>query len=173
MMQGNDHHHRTITKSQQDCDFCQLVSEEGKSSQPPKLSKRGLVMLGISGALFTGISSLLMPFVLPGLRRIALPYIPASRTQVHNVFSVLQGRSGSLLDIGSGDGRITMAAARKGFQGYGVELNLWLVLYSRWKAWTSGLSSQAKFHKKDLWKMDLSGYQNLVIFGVESMMPPM
>ncbi|GFR90257.1 protein FAM173B [Elysia marginata] len=161
------------SSNEQGCDFCQQINEAGKSSKPPQLSQRGLVMLGVSGAVFTGITALLVPFVSPGLRRIALPYIPASAAQVQNVFSVLKNRSGSLLDIGSGDGRITMAAARRGFQGYGVELNLWLVLYSRWKAWTNGLSGQAKFHKKDLWKMELSTYKNVVVFGVESMMPPL
>ncbi|GFN88132.1 family with sequence similarity 173, member b [Plakobranchus ocellatus] len=158
---------------QEDCDFCQQISEAGKSSKPPQLSQRGAVMLGIVGAVFTGISAALVPFVMPGLRRVALPYIPASAAQISYVFRALEGRSGSLLDIGSGDGRITMAAARQGFQGHGVELNIWLVLYSRWRAWAQGLSRHAKFYKRDLWKTNLSSYQNIVIFGVESMMAPL
>ncbi|RUS78348.1 hypothetical protein EGW08_013899 [Elysia chlorotica] len=172
-MVNDKEHDPDLYSKQNECNFCQQLSEAGKSSKPPQLSQRGLIMLGLTGAIFSGITALLVPFVSPGLRRIALPYIPASPSQVHNVFSVLKNRSGSLLDIGSGDGRVTLFAARKGFQGYGVELNFWLVLYSRWQAWIHGLSSQAKFFKKDLWKMDLCTYQNIVVFGVESMMPPL
>mgnify|MGYP002050890935 FL=1 len=39
---------------------------------------------------------------------------------------------GKLLDIGSGDGRLVVEAARMGFKSTGVELNRWLVYYSRW-----------------------------------------
>ena len=37
-----------------------------------------------------------------------------------------------MLDIGSGDGRLVVEAARMGFRATGVELNRWLVYYSRW-----------------------------------------
>ena len=54
--------------------------------------------------------------------------ILATTTQVSNVRQALQGRSSrtaasTLLDIGSGDGRIVISAARDGFQATGVELN--------------------------------------------------
>ena len=39
---------------------------------------------------------------------------------------------GKLLDIGSGDGRLVVEAARMGFKSTGVELNRWLVYYSRY-----------------------------------------
>ena len=32
--------------------------------------------------------------------------MPASKAQVHNVMSLLRGRKGGLVDLGSGDGRI-------------------------------------------------------------------
>ena len=38
-----------------------------------------------------------------------------------------------MLDIGSGDGRLVVEAARMGFRATGVELNRWLVYYSRWR----------------------------------------
>ena len=46
------------------------------------------------------------PFVLPALRKVCLPYVPATTTQVSNVLRILEGRKGSLIDLGSGDGRI-------------------------------------------------------------------
>ena len=63
-------------------------------------------MAGVSGAVFVGVYSLTIPFVAPAFRRVCLPYVPATTSQVHNVIRALKGRNGNLLDIGSGDGRI-------------------------------------------------------------------
>ena len=84
--------------------------------------------------------------------------------------SLINSSKATLLDIGSGDGRIVLTAARDGFQATGVELNRWLVYYSRWTAWRSGLRSQTSFVREDLWKHDMRQYNNVVIFGVEQMM---
>lgn len=40
-----------------------------------------------------------------------VPYLPASRMQVRNVMALLRGRSGSLADLGSGDGRIVSSCS--------------------------------------------------------------
>lgn len=56
------------------------------------------------------------------------------------------------------------------FQSEGVELNFWLVLYSRLSARTSGVSDKTKFFRRDLWKFPLSSYNYCIIFGVEEMM---
>ncbi|KAH0631818.1 hypothetical protein JD844_019652 [Phrynosoma platyrhinos] len=48
--------------------------------------------------------------LMPGFRKVPLrlqvPYVPASVKQVKNVMSLLKGRSGKMVDLGSGDGRI-------------------------------------------------------------------
>lgn len=61
------------------------------------------------------------------------------------------------------------AAAKCGFQADGVELNTWLVQYSRLSALTHGVFNRTKFFQKDLWKYDVSPYNYIVIFGVEQM----
>ena len=71
-----------------------------------KLTTAGKIVLGVSGSLVVGVCAVTLPFVSPALRRICLPYVPASTAQVHNVLASLKGRGGSVLDIGSGDGRI-------------------------------------------------------------------
>lgn len=92
------------------CDFCEEINRASAASPPdpdrPKLTRAGTVILGISGAFFVGIYALTAPFLLPALRRICLPFVPATTAQVKNVFTALAGRSGTLIDIGSGDGRI-------------------------------------------------------------------
>lgn len=116
-----------------------------------------------------GLSIVCASFVSPALRKFCLPYIPATRQQIRNIFKALEDENskGRLLDIGSGDGRIVLKAAENGFKSYGVELNLWLVLFSRFDAFRRGL--KARFFREDLWKHDLSGYDYVVIFGVEQM----
>lgn len=62
-----------------------------------------------------------------------------------------------------------LETAKNKFVAHGVELNPWLVLYSKINAFRHGLGSQTKFVRKDLWKYDVSKYDNIVIFGVEQM----
>ncbi len=63
-----------------------------------------------------------------------------------------------------------VAAAREArLKGVGVELNPWLVWYSRWAAWRGGVAASTSFITKDLWRLNLQDYQNIVIFGVEEM----
>lgn len=114
-----------------------------------------------------GLSVICVPFVSPALRKFCLPYIPATKQQINNIFKALECQKGTLLDIGSGDGRIVLEAAKRNFQSYGVELNYWLVLYSRIQALRGGLN--ATFLRADLWKHHLKLYDNIVIFGVEQM----
>ncbi|KAG8250117.1 hypothetical protein J6590_005510 [Homalodisca vitripennis] len=110
------------------------------------------------------------PFVSPALRRVCLPYVPATSTQIDNVLHALKGRKGNLLDLGSGDGRIVLAAASAGFKSTGVELNPWLVWYSRFAALKAGFHQKTSFYRSDLWKFSLKPYNNIVIFGVQQMM---
>ncbi|PNF21148.1 Protein FAM173B, partial [Cryptotermes secundus] len=100
-----------------------------------------------------------------------LPYVPATATQIKNVMSALAGRSGRLIDLGSGDGRIVLTAAKAGFVADGVELNPWLVAYSKFQAFRLGFCNCARFYCQDLWKFNLKPYPNIVIFGVQEMMP--
>ena len=87
------------------------------SSSRPKLTRTGKILLGITGASFFGVAAVTVPFLLPAIRRICLPYVPATTVQVNNVMSLLkQCKPGRLVDLGSGDGRIVIEAARNNFQ---------------------------------------------------------
>ncbi|XP_023117405.1 ATP synthase subunit C lysine N-methyltransferase [Amphiprion ocellaris] len=133
-------------------------------------SRLGLAVTGVVGGSLVALYAVAAPFVAPALRKICLPFVPATTAQVENVLRVLQARSGTLVDIGSGDGRIVIAAAKHGFQASGFELNPWLVWYSRYKAWREGVHCSTSFHISDLWKVSFAQYSNVVIFGVPQMM---
>ncbi|XP_041804717.1 ATP synthase subunit C lysine N-methyltransferase isoform X1 [Chelmon rostratus] len=130
----------------------------------------GIIVTGVLGGSLVALYAVAAPFVSPALRKICLPFVPATTAQVDNVLTVLRARSGTLVDIGSGDGRIVIAAAKRGFQASGFELNPWLVWYSRYKAWREGVHRSTSFHISDLWKVSFAQYSNVVIFGVPQMM---
>ncbi|XP_037537491.1 protein FAM173B-like isoform X2 [Nematolebias whitei] len=147
----------------------------GQSSGVVTTDKRsrsllGLVVTGVVGGSLVALYAVAAPFLAPALRKVCLPFVPATPAQVQNVLKVLRSRSGTLVDIGSGDGRIVIAAAKRGFQASGFELNPWLVWYSRYKAWRVGVHRSTFFHISDLWKASFAPYANVVIFGVPQMM---
>ena len=51
-----------------------------------------------------------------------------------------------MVDMGSGDGRICIEAARRGIYAEGIEMNPWLVLWSKYWAWSEGLSDLTRFY---------------------------
>lgn len=131
----------------------------------------GLIAVGTFAATGVGLLVGCAPFVLPALRKVCLPYVPATDRQVQNVMKLLRNRKGNVIDLGSGDGRIVLAAAKLGFPAFGVELNPWLILYSKLQALNLGLNKLASFKRQDIWKTDLTKFENIIIFGVDEMMP--
>ena len=81
--------------------------ESDSENRPkPKLTRTGKVLIGIFAASFIGVGAVTIPFILPAIRKFCLPYVPATTQQIENVMQLLRGRSGTLIDLGSGDGRI-------------------------------------------------------------------
>ncbi|CAD6994009.1 unnamed protein product [Ceratitis capitata] len=144
---------------------------EGSKTKTKSISTSGKILIAATGGVGIGLSVICASFVAPAFRRICLPYVPATTEQVRNVLNFLPKNSqGKLLDIGSGDGRIVVAAAKHGFNADGVELNPWLVWYSRISALRHGVHRQTHFYRRDLWKYSITPYEYVVIFGVEQMM---
>ncbi|KAM3610963.1 uncharacterized protein V6R79_011323 [Siganus canaliculatus] len=126
-------------------------------------------VLASVGALLTGIYGVWSLFAIPGFRkipwRLKVPYLPSSKDQTLNIMTLLKGRTGRLVDLGSGDGRVVFAASSAGFQCTGFEINSILVAYARSKArWKGVPTGQATFVKEDFWKTDLSAYNNVTAF---------
>lgn len=65
---------------------------------------------------------------------IGAPYVPTRRQDVERLFDLLPiGAGERLVDLGSGDGRLQLAAARRGIASTGYELSAPLVLVSLWR----------------------------------------
>jgi SAM-dependent methyltransferase len=69
-----------------------------------------------------------------------------------------------VIDLGSGDGRTVIAAARRGAKALGVEYNEKLVGLSRQLAEEAGVADKASFAQGDMYVADVSEANALVLF---------
>jgi len=97
------------------------------------------------------------------------PFAALSANRIATMFQLLQPvKKKNFLDIGSGDGRIVIAAARHGLKSYGYEINPLLVLISRIKIKKANVSGTILL--KDYWKEDFSKFDYVTVWGVPPMM---
>src|SRR5258705_1707273 len=61
-----------------------------------------------------------------------------------------------VMDLGSGDGRTVITAAKRGARALGIEYNPDMVALSKENAEKAGVTSRAQFENADLFKTDLS-----------------
>lgn len=69
-----------------------------------------------------------------------------------------------VIDLGSGDGRIVIAAAKRGIAGHGVEFNADMVALSNRLAAEAGVADKARFIQGDMFEADLSKATVLPLF---------
>src|SRR3989442_3653269 len=86
------------------------------------------------------------------------PYVPSPQSVVSDMLRYADvGASDFLIDLGSGDGRIVLTAAKVfGARGFGVEIKEDLVRKANGAAQKEGLDDRVKFMKADLFKTDIS-----------------
>src|SRR5213595_1195788 len=86
------------------------------------------------------------------------PYVPSPQSVVSDMLRYAEvGPTDFLIDLGSGDGRIVLTAAKVfGARGFGVEIKEDLVKRANEAAHKEGLADRVKFIKADLFKTDIS-----------------
>ena len=85
------------------------------------------------------------------------PFVPLEPEVVESMMNLADIKSGDIFyDLGSGDGRLVIAAALRGAKAYGIEIDPFRVLYSRICIFVFGLSRRAKIIQKDMFSVDLS-----------------
>ncbi len=87
-----------------------------------------------------------------------VPYVPTPHVVVEEMLRLAKvGAADFVMDLGSGDGRILIAAARKfGARGVGVDLDPDRIEESLYSAQLQGVSDRVTFERQDLFKFDLS-----------------
>jgi len=86
-----------------------------------------------------------------------VPYITTPDSVTAAMLDIAGVRAGDhVIDLGSGDGRIVIAAARRGATGLGVEIDPRLVAESIANAKRAGVSARTRFLEQDLFRTDLA-----------------
>lgn len=87
----------------------------------------------------------------------SVPYVPTPQEVVERMLQIARvGPNDYLIDLGSGDGRIVITAAKKhGARGFGVDLNPERIRESNENARKAGVTARVAFHQRDLFATDL------------------
>jgi len=103
---------------------------------------------------------------------LTVPFITTPDEVVHRMLALAQTRPGDLFaDLGSGDGRIVIAAAREfGARGLGIELDASLVQRSRENAARAGVADRVSFVQGDVLAADISAASVVTVYLLPDLM---
>lgn len=95
-----------------------------------------------------------------------VPYVPTPRAVVEEMLRIADvGPQDFLIDLGSGDGRIVITAAKKnGTRGFGVDLDPGLVNDARRAAEREGVKDKVEFHARNLFITDIARATVLTLY---------
>jgi cyclopropane fatty-acyl-phospholipid synthase-like methyltransferase len=98
-------------------------------------------------------------------------YVPSSDPRMERMLRLAGVRAGDrFIDIGSGNGKLVIAAAKLGAEAVGYELNPVMVLISRAHIRKAGLSDTAKIYWRDFWRYNLSDFDVVTVYGIPHIM---
>ena len=94
------------------------------------------------------------------------PYVQTPQNVVDRMLEVAKvGPRDFVIDLGSGDGRMVITAAKKhGARGFGVDLDRRLVQLSNRLAAKAGVADRAAFYERDIYQTDLSPASVVTIY---------
>lgn len=110
---------------------------------------------------FVALSFVLLSFLFTPAQLVAqdldVPYVPTPDKVVQRMLDMVDVQpSDYVIDLGSGDGRIVIAAAKRGASGHGIDLDPKRVKEARRNAITNGVDKQVMFMKADIFNTDFS-----------------
>jgi SAM-dependent methyltransferase len=131
--------------------------------------KSPFLLIRFSFILFSALSSqsLFSQEFVPevGQRGKDVVWVPTPGDLVSTMLDLAKVTSSDVLvDLGSGDGRTVIAAAKRGAQAVGIEYNPDMVKLSVNNAKKEGVSDKAKFLNMDLYEYDLSNATVVTMF---------
>ncbi|ARP79809.1 SAM-dependent methyltransferase [Bordetella genomosp. 8] len=92
-------------------------------------------------------------------------WVPTPQVLVEKMLDMAQVTPrDKLLDLGSGDGRTVITAAKRGLRARGIEYNPQMVELARRNAKEAGVADRASFVTADLFKTDLGGADVITMF---------
>lgn len=86
-----------------------------------------------------------------------VPFVPTPQEVIDAMLDLSRvGRDDMLVDLGCGDGRIVIGAARRGARATGIDLNPLRVTEARENARLAGVEARVTFREGDLYEADVS-----------------
>jgi precorrin-6B methylase 2 len=93
-------------------------------------------------------------FVASALAR-DVPYVPTPHAVVDKMLEVAKvGPNDVVYDLGCGDGRIVIAAAKKGARAVGIDIDEQRIREAKSNAAAAGVADRVQFRQEDLFKTD-------------------
>lgn len=110
----------------------------------------------VAGASLLPARSLLAQEVEPS--RLDVPYVPTPQEVVERMLAMARvGKNDVLYDLGCGDGRIVVTAAKaRGARGTGIDLNPVRIAEAKENAKAAGVADRVSFKVGDLFQADVS-----------------
>lgn len=108
-----------------------------------------------------------MPPLLVGQngKTLDVPYVPTRPDTVEEMLDMADVKEGDrLYDLGSGDGRIVIAAASRGADALGIDMDPDRVAEARENAEAAGVTDRAEFIEGDLFEFDFSDADVLTMY---------
>lgn len=138
---------------------------------------QGLMVVGCTAGVLSIISS---PFlIVPAIKKFGhIPWMTTPQASITSAFNYLskinsvknQNKRLKMIDLGSGDGRTCIEAAKRGYDATGYELNPFLYLLSNYNDYKQGVHKNVKIKMKNFWTENLVEYDVITVFGVEPAM---
>lgn len=92
-----------------------------------------------------------------GLDKKIVPFVPTAQEVVDRMIALAGVKKGDVVyDLGSGDGRIVIAAAKKGARAVGFEIDPDLIKESRENIKKAGVQQLAEIRQQDILTVDVS-----------------
>lgn len=99
---------------------------------------------------------------------ILAPYVPSAPDVVERMLNLAEiGPTDLVYDIGCGDGRLAIAAARRGARAVGIDLETYWVEQARAAAKEAGVDARVEFHAGDALQHDLRAATVLLMYLVD------
>jgi methylase of polypeptide subunit release factors len=98
-------------------------------------------------------------------------YVPSVDWAVTEMITIANvQREDVVVDLGSGNGKILIALAKKGIEAHGYEINPFLVVWSWILIWRAGVWGKAHAHFGNIFTVDVTKFDVIMIFVVPYVM---
>lgn len=95
-----------------------------------------------------------------------LPYVATERQKIDTIIKLAKIKNReTVVDLGSGDGRLLFAAASAGAHAIGYEINPLLLALTFIHAKLKGLSDRIEAKRQSLWRADLAVADVIFVYG--------